>query len=193
MAQQRQREGRFTYADYCTWPDDERWELIDGAAFDMTPAPSPRHQRILMSLAYLMEAQLRGGPCTLYPAPFDVRLPGADGNQDEAITTVVQPDLSVVCDPDKIDGRGCVGAPDLAVEILSPSTAYRDQTAKLDLYERVGVAEYWVVNPERQSVQVYLLDHEGRFSKPLEYRSPETLPATALQGVAVDLQEVFAG
>lgn len=192
MAQQRKREGLYTYADYLTWPEDERWEIIDGVAYDMTPAPAPRHQRILAKLIYQLMGALGDNPCVLYPAPFDVRIPHSDDLQDETITSVVQPDISVICQKDKIDRRGCVGAPDLAVEILSPSTAYKDQTAKLNLYERSGVREYWVVNPERQSVQVYLLQGEGGFAKPVAYRSPEALPLVALEGIEVSLQEVFA-
>lgn len=112
--------------------------------------------------------------------------------RDEAIASVVQPDISIICEPDKIGRRGCVGAPDLAAEILSPSTAYKDQTEKLNLYERSGVMEYWVVNPERQSVQVFLLQEEGGSAKPVEYRSPEVLPLVALEGIEVSLEEVFA-
>ena len=192
MAQRQKREGLYTYADYLTWPEDERWEIIDGVAYDMTPAPAPRHQRILVHLIYQLQSQLKGQPCILFPAPFDVRLPDSEDSRDEVITTVVQPDISVICKKDKIGRRGCVGAPDLAVEILSPSTAYKDQTAKLNLYERSGVREYWVVNPERQSVQVYLLREEGGFAKPVEYRSPEALPSAALEGIEVALEEVFA-
>lgn len=191
MAQQK-KEGEYTYADYLTWPEDERWEIIDGEAYDMTPAPAPRHQLVLGELFYRLRGALEGRPCKVIPAPFDVRLPVGNGQGDDAITSVVQPDISVICDGDKIDRRGCVGAPDLAVEILSPSTAHKDLTAKLSLYERSGVREYWVVNLERKSVLVFLLREKNGFAKSVEYRSPETLPSAVIDGLTVNLEEVFA-
>lgn len=187
----RQKDGGYTYADYVRWADDERLELIDGVAYDMTPAPTERHQRILMAIAARLHQALEGGPCRVYPAPFDVRLTGSDARADEAITTVVQPDISVVCDPGKLDEAGCLGAPDLVVEVLSPSTAYKDQTEKLEAYERHGVREYWIVNPDRGSVLAYCLQKDGRYGKPTEYRPPEELAAHALLAVSVPLAKVF--
>jgi Uma2 family endonuclease len=184
------REGRFTYADYLGWAEDERWELIEGVAFDMTPAPTEQHQRILMNLAALLHRALEGGPCRVYPAPFDVRLAGSATTAEDEISTVVQPDISVVCDPGKLDEAGCVGAPDLVVEILSPSTAYKDQTEKLAAYEKHGVLEYWIINPDRGSVLVYCLE-AGTYGKPTEYRSPEQLPASVLPAVKIPLLKVF--
>ena len=189
MADAKRREGRFSYADYLTWPDDERWELIEGIAYNMSPAPAPRHQHLLAALSYQFFGGLQGTPCTVYPAPFDVRLTDDRNAADDAVHTVVQPDLTVVCDSDKMDERGCVGAPDLVVEILSPSTAYKDQTAKLRLYERHGVREYWVVNPERESVQVYLLEVAG-FGKPVEYRRGESVRISIAQ-LEIVLEQVF--
>lgn len=183
------KEGRFTYADYLGWPEEERWELIDGAAFDMTPAPTEQHQRILMNLAALLHRALEGGPCRVYPAPFDVRLKKAE---EEELATVVQPDISVICDPGKLDEAGCVGAPDLVVEVLSPSTAYKDQTEKLAAYEKHGVREYWIINPDRGSVLVYCLE-AGAYGKPTEYRAPEELLASVLPAVEIPLQKVFEG
>lgn len=190
----RTKNERYTYADYLTWPDNERWELIDGVAFDMTPAPSERHQRVLGELFACLHAAVRGGPCRVYPAPFDVRLPGLDSPAEgEPPPTVVQPDITVVCDPDKLDEAGCLGGPDLVVEVLSPSTAYKDQTEKLVLFEKHAVPEYWIVNPDRGSVLVYRLGGDGRYGKAVEYLADEAMESVALPGVELSLAEVFRG
>ena len=192
MVDRQDSQGSFTYADYLTWPDDERWEIIDGVAYDMTPAPRPRHQELLVNLLLQIGNFLEGHPCMLYPAPFDVRIPDGDDTADSAISSVVQPDISVICDRHMIDDRGLLGAPDLAAEILSPSTAYKDQTVKLSLFERAGVREYWVVNPERKCVLVYLQPGgEGGFERATEYRAPEARPSAALGGLDVDLGRGF--
>jgi Uma2 family endonuclease len=127
-----------TYADYATWPDDERWELIDGHAYAMTPSQSIRHQQILGVLCYLVGQYFEGKPCQVLAAPVDVLLPQGEESDDQ-IDTVVQPDLLVVCDPAKVERKFVRGAPDLVIEILSESTAPRDLGKKLDLYERHGV------------------------------------------------------
>ena len=185
------KEGRFTYADYLTWSDDERWELINGVAYDMTPAPSTRHQRITLDLATILNNTLADGPCQVFVGPLDVRLSVGEVPSNEEISTVVQPDISVICDADKLDEAGCLGAPDFVVEVLSPSTAYKDQTEKLALFEENGVLEYWIVNGTLGRVLVYLLGEDGRFKKPTEYRTPEEIHAMALPGVVIPLGEVF--
>lgn len=185
------KTGSFTYADYLEWPEDERWELIGGEAHDMTPAPTTRHQKIVGELHFKIRGALEGATCQVLVAPFDVRLPEGD-TSDDAITTVVQPDLSVICDSAKLDEAGCLGAPDLVVEILSPSTAFKDQTAKLLLYQQHGVLEYWIVNPVVGSVLVYTLGEDGRYLKPLEYRRDEQLACQAVPRIVVDLGSVFA-
>lgn len=125
MAQIAPDEKRYTYGDYLTWPDEERWELIEGVPYDMTPAPSTNHQRILGELFRQISTFLLDRDCEVFIAPFDVRLPEGD-EADEQIITVVQPDIAVICDPAKIDRRGCRKAPDFIIEILSPSTAAKD-------------------------------------------------------------------
>ena len=184
---------RYTYADYLTWPDDVRCELIDGRIVDISPAPTRKHQRVLGAIFLQVGPQLEGHRCEAYFAPFDVRLPkpiqSADSD-DDTVYDVVQPDLVVICDPDKLDEQGCVGAPDLVVEILSPSTAFKDQTDKLSLYEKNGVPEYWVVNPERQTVQVYRIGKSG-YDKAEEFRRDETLASTAVSDLSVKLELVF--
>lgn len=182
---------RYTYADILTWPEDERWELIDGVAYDMSPAPSPRHQVIQGELFVLFHDFLRGATCRVYPPPFDVRLPKPTEDGLTA-STVVQPDLTVVCDPEKIDERGCVGAPTLVVEILSPGTSRKDLREKLTAYAQAGVPEYWVVYPFEKVVQVYTLDTQGHYGAPAIYVNGEQAPVGVLPGLVIDLESVFA-
>jgi len=141
----------YTYGDYLTWNDDQRYEIIDGVVYNMVPAPSRRHQGISMELGRQLSNYLLDKKCEVYVAPFDVRLP--EGNEDnEDIMTVVQPDLVVVCDLDKLDERGCKGAPDLIIEIISPDSGGRDKKIKRDLYEKHGVKEFWLVNYDEKTV-----------------------------------------
>jgi Uma2 family endonuclease len=190
MAEPVPRTGRYTYADYLKWTEGQRWELIDGVAYSMSPAPSVQHQRVSRELQGQLHAKLRGGPCELFAAPFDVRLPEGSEADDE-VETVVQPDLVVICDPKKLDQAGCRGAPDLVIEILSPTTAYRDQTEKLRLYERHGVRELWIVNPDVETVFVYRLGADALYPKPEVYRSGEVVGLSAVEGISIDLTEAL--
>lgn len=178
---------RYTYRDYLSWPDEKRWELIRGVPYDMSPAPAPRHQELVSNLVYIFMTYItkNGSSCRVYPAPFDVRFSQADDTE-----TVVQPDISVICDPKKIDDKGCVGAPDLVVEILSPSTGYKDETEKFKLYEKEGVKEYWVVNPGRQTVEVFSFDGAS-YGKPAYYIMGETLKSNVLKDFSVAMNDIF--
>lgn len=142
-------DGRFTYRDLANWPEDERWELIDGTAYSMRPAPNANHQRISANLLSALIGWLKTppGPCEAFGAPFDVLLPSGADQPDDDVDTVVEPDVVVVCEPSRVTARFCRGAPDLVVEILSPWSGHRDQVRKLELYARHGVREYWVVDP----------------------------------------------
>lgn len=180
---------RYTYADYLTWPEDERWELIDGVPYNMTPAPTPKHQEVLGELFRLLANWLKGNKCRAYIAPFDVRLAGAE-MLDSEIDKVVQPDISVVCDPQKIDNRGCLGTPDMIIEILSPSTFKKDMGVKLALYESSGVKEYWVVYPLDETVMVFLLEN-GQYGKPTVYSVPDEIPVKLFQDLTIPLESVF--
>jgi Uma2 family endonuclease len=133
----------YTYRDYRSWPEDERWELFHGTAFAMSPAPQRIHQGMVVRLLVQLSAYFEGKPCKPYMAPVDVFFPDGDETLDD-IDLVLQPDLMVVCDPDKLIDEGIRGAPDLIIEVLSPGTAMRDQTDKRDIYEKYGVREYWV-------------------------------------------------
>lgn len=180
----------YTYGDYLTWDDDERWELIDGVPYNMTPAPRRGHQKIAGVIFRKIGNFLENKPCEVYIAPFDVRLPHADEANND-ITTVVQPDIVVVCDTDKLDDAGCKGAPDLVVEILSPSTARKDMKEKFNLYENRGVREYWIVNPEAKTIMVFTLDQTGSYGRPSVYAGEEKLPAMVLAGFELELTSIF--
>jgi Uma2 family endonuclease len=151
-------KGSYTYADYLLWNFKERVELIKGKIFKMSPAPSSYHQRISGELTYLLSKFFRKSSCQMYVAPFDVRLINFKKSTfDNQIISVVQPDLCVICDSSKIDERGCIGAPDLIIEILSPGNSNREMTIKFDLYEENGVREYWIVNQSEKTVLIYIL------------------------------------
>lgn len=175
---------RFTYADYLTWPDDERWELIDGQAYAMCPAPTWHHQEVLMELSRQVANFLLGKRCRVLAAPFDVRLPKQNDTDDQT-DTVVQPDLVVVCDPNKLDRAGCRGAPDWVVEVLSPSTAARDQITKRDLYQRHGVKEYWLVHAEDGVLMRYFLN-DGIFQAPRIDVMQGSTEVAVLPGLKID-------
>ncbi|HNV92256.1 MAG TPA: Uma2 family endonuclease [Thauera aminoaromatica] len=177
------KEKHYTYADYLQWPDETRYELIDGEAFLMSPAPLVEHQEVAGEVYYQLRNQLDGQPCRPYIAPVDVRLPRKD-EADAAIDTVVQPDVLVVCDPAKIDRRGVRGAPDWLLEVLSPSTAAHDQIAKRRTYERAGVREYWLVHPGDRTLTVYLLDN-GQYGRPEIYELKDATPIGVLPGVSI--------
>jgi len=186
-----QHERHFTYRDLQTWPDEERWELIDGVAYDMSPSPKTRHQLVSSDLNRQFANFLIGKPCVVFSAPFDVLLP--KGNEAiEDIDTVVQPDLLVVCNRKKINENNCIGAPDLIIEILSPSTTKKDQSEKYALYERAGIREYWIVDPSQYSAAVYRLDENGRYGLPEVYDAQDSVPVGVLEGLSIDLSQVFA-
>ncbi|HRP98048.1 MAG TPA: Uma2 family endonuclease [Rhodocyclaceae bacterium] len=179
-----------TYAEYCTWPDDARYELIDGIAYAMAPAPARSHQDVLLEIAFQVRTALEGHRCRAYITPFDVRLPRGD-EADDDVDTVVQPDLSVVCDRDKLDARGCRGAPDWIVEVLSPATAGHDMIVKRRLYERAGVREYWLVHPTDRVVTVYAL-RDGAYGVPAIHELKERLAVTVLPEIEIDWARALA-
>ena len=177
------KEQHYTYADYLQWPEDVRYELIDGVPYMMAPAPLIEHQDIAGEIFRQLANQLIGKPCRPYIAPVDVRLP-RQNEADAAIDTVVQPDVLVVCDPSRIDRRGVRGAPDWLVEVLSPSTAAHDQIAKRRIYERAGVREYWLVHPGDRTLTVYALV-DGQYGRPEIYELKDETPIGVLPGVVI--------
>lgn len=160
--------GTYTYADYLLWRFKEQVELLRGKLFKMSPAPREIHQRVLNEINFELMSFFRNKTCRVYPAPFDVRIPakGAKGTTDNQIYTIVQPDLCVVCDLEKIDGSGCVGAPDLVVEILSPSNSRKDLKDKYEIYQEAGVPEYWIVDADDKAIYRYVLEGDTYIGLP---------------------------
>lgn len=179
----------YTYRDYKEWKDDGRWELINGNPFLMAP-PSRIHQEILREILTIFSVYLKDKSCKVYSAPFGVRLP--KGNEkDEDIETVVEPDIVVVCDKSKLDDEGCKGAPDLVVEIVSPSTARNDKIKKFNLYEMAGVKEYWIVEPDNKIVTVFTLDDDKRYGRPGIYSDEDKIKVSIFEDLIIDLKSVF--
>lgn len=180
---------RYTFADVLTWDEDDRIEIINGEAFMMAP-PTVRHQRISREIFRQFANYLEGKKCEVFAAPFGVRLFEKEGDSPEDVDTMVEPDLSVICDHSKLDDHGCKGAPDLVIEILSPSTRRHDRLVKLDLYQRAGVREYWIVDPENKSVQVFTQDG-GFFKIREDYGQEDVARVNVLEGCFIDLSKVF--
>lgn len=182
----------YSYADYLKWQIKDRIELIKGKIFNMSPAPNMLHQRVSMNLSGQIWKTLENEPCQVFSAPFDVRLPRKNNNGDEEIITVVQPDISVICDLDKLDQKGCLGAPDWVIEILSPGNSKKEMKEKYSVYEESGVKEYWIVEPLTEIVLVYILDENGTYRGLQPFTTDDVLQAHTLPDVHVDLSKLFA-
>jgi Uma2 family endonuclease len=185
VAEKIEEPSRYTWTDYLGWDENIRMELVDGEAFAMTP-PSGPHQGIITELLYRIRSFLEGKPCKVYPAPYAVRLnPREDGGDD----TVFEPDIVVICDPAKLDKHGCKGAPDLVIEVLSPSSIRHDRIVKFRKYQQAGVREYWIVDGETQSIQACVLEN-GRYVTSV-YDETDTAPVTVLPGCRINLKDIF--
>lgn len=183
-------EKRYTYADLLSWEEDVRYELYDGYPMALA-SPSQDHQRVSLELGRQFANYLIGKKCEAYQAPFDVRIFEQEGDFSNNVKTVLQPDLLVVCDPKKVDQHGVHGAPDLVIEILSDSTRRLDLLKKFDIYQRAGVREYWIVDPEARTVTVHTLE-DGLYRSPAAlYRADASVPVGVLEGCEVDLRTVF--
>ena len=174
-------DGPRTWQDYLSWPDEERWEIIDGTAYAMSPAPSTKHQKIVGRIFSRLDQQLSGKPCQPFIAPTDVKLSEQD---------VVQPDIFVVCDPAKITPSHIEGAPEVVIEVLSPATSSRDLREKKTLYEKSGVLEYVLVDPLENYAIRFLLTDDG-YDKGMVFACDEFLVFERLDGLQVPLWEVF--
>ena len=180
-----------TYADYLIWSDDSGNEVIDGVAYVREPpSPSRLHQEIVLELSRQVTNSLAGKPVRAYIAPLDVRLP-KNGGDDDQIDTVVQPDLFIVSDPEKLDYRGICGAPDWVAEVLSPGTARYDRTTKLRAYERAGVPEVWLIDPADQTVTIYRIA-DGRYIEPVVLELKGRTAVTQAPGVSIDWDRLLA-
>ncbi|AWW31748.1 Uma2 family endonuclease [Echinicola strongylocentroti] len=183
--------GHYSYADYLTWQMDEMVELIKGKVFKKAAAAPRRiHQKVSNELAYLLTDYLKEQHCEVYSAPFDVRLP-QQSKADKDITTVVQPDLCVICDRAKLDDRGCIGAPDLVVEILSPGNNRLELQNKYELYQESGVKEYWIIHPDEQTLLVYTLVN-GKYVPSQLMTSGDMVRSKAVEGFELDLEDFFS-
>ena len=180
--------GTYTARDYITWKTEELMELIRGKVFRMTPSPAKRHQQVSARIHLLIGPHF-SLPCEVYYAPFDVYLihPGEDWKETK---NIVQPDLFITCDPKKLQTRGCMGAPDLVVEILSPGTAAKDLGPKRDLYEEYGVKELWIVHPIEGTITLYLLQN-GKYHILQVYAKGQTLQSPTFPDLKVALDEIF--
>jgi Uma2 family endonuclease len=176
----------YTYADYISWPFEERVELIKGKIFIMGPSPNRLHQEISLALANYV----KGKSFRVYMAPFDVRLSQAS-IEDSAIYTVVQPDICVICDLSILDERGCIGAPDIVVEILSPGNNKKELRNKFEVYQEAGVKEYWIIHPGEHTFLKYTLDSNGFFQPSKLLIGGDEVTSGILPGFAMDLKEIF--
>ena len=178
----------YTYADYFKWQFDERVELIKGKIFEMS-APNRLHQKMSFKLAKKIDDFLEGYPCSMYEAPFDVRFP-RKSKDDKDVITVLQPDICVICDPAKLDDRGCIGAPDIIVEILSPGNKAKELRNKYEIYEESGVKEYWIVSPQDETFLIYTL-HNERYVPSRIMTYGDTVISSVLPGFSLDLTALF--
>ena len=183
------KEISYTFADALAWEGQERIEIVEGYPYMMAP-PLRVHQKIVSELHRLISNFLHGKPCEVYPAPFAVRPFEAAGDAPENVDTLLEPDITVVCDPEKLDKYGCRGAPDMVIEILSPSTRRHDLVVKYQIYQRCGVREYWIVDPDTRTVAVYHLE-DGHFNAADVFTQGAVVPVGLWDGFSIDLREVF--
>jgi len=182
--------GTYTYADYLLWQFEERVELLRGKIRQMA-APSRKHQGIVTHFTRVIANALWNSPCKVYVAPFDVRLSRFSKTKNKDVATVVQPDLCVICDPGKLDDRGCIGAPDLIIEILSPGNSRTEMKDKFELYQEAGVLEYWVVSPIERTIQVWKLTEQGIYIGLQPKVEGDILTTPIIPNLEVDVTEVF--
>mgnify|MGYP005838342875 CR=1 FL=1 len=182
----------YSYADYLLWQFEERLELIKGKIFKMSPAPSMKHQKVASRLHTYFGSFLLGKPCELFSAPFDVRLFDKKKSKkaNKEIYTVVQPDLCVVCDKEKLDERGCLGAPDLIIEILSKGNSKKEMKIKYELYEEAGVKEYWVVVPYEEFIHQYVLNDKGKYELKGIFVDG-SIPCHIFPDLQIELEKIF--
>jgi len=185
---------RYNYADYLTWLDDIRRELIDGF-INLMSAPSDAHAVVSNNISLLLGVYLLKNKCNckVFHAPYDVRLPKNGETAHDKIYTVVQPDVCVICDQSKRDEAGCCGAPDLIVEVLSPSTRKKDMHKKYSLYEQAGVREYWIADPKVKTIIAYILQQDGEYDNGSVYMTGEKIPVHIFAGYQIDINDIFNG
>jgi Uma2 family endonuclease len=185
-----QPQSNYSYAEYLKSPEDVRYEVIDGQIISMSPAPTPNHQQVQRELLAEFVMYLRGKNCSVFGAPIDVCLFAEKMTSNDKIKDWVQPDIVVVCDRNKINPKNIVGAPDLAIEILSPSTARNDRVTKYNNYQKAGVKEYWIVDPSNEYVEVFLLQNNRFISSGL-YTKEDSVKVNILEDLNINLKHIF--
>ncbi len=183
---------RYTFADYLTWIDDKRRELYEGFIKIMSPAPARKHQQISVFLVQQIGSYLHHQKCKMFHAPFDVRLPKNGEKDDSKIYTVVQPDICIICDPSKLDEKGCLGAPDMIIEIVSPSSSHNDVNEKFNIYQQAGVSEYWIVFPNEKVISVFILNN-GKYENQGMYAPGDIVSPKVFNGLLLlNVDDMFA-
>ena len=183
-----EKNKKYTYADYLTWSEEERWEIINGIPY-LQAAPTWQYQAVLLELARQFANYLQDKSCRVFTAPFDLRIPEAN-EKDEETTNVVQPDIIIICDNSGLKKTGYYGVPELIIEVVSPSTGQKDKIEKFNLYEKAGVKEYWIVEPDEKVVMVFTLE-EGRYGRPQMYSEEDKVKVSIFDDLVIDLKPVF--
>ena len=181
----------YTYADYLKWKFEERLELIKGKIYKLS-APNTKHQEVSGNLFNGIYNFLKGKECKAFSAPFDVRLPVRDRKKDNEVKTVVQPDICVICDESKLDEKGCCGAPDLIIEILSPGNSRKEVRLKYELYEEAGIKEYWIVQPVEENISIFILNDDGKYNGATMYTSGDSIKSEAIPGLTIKVNDIFS-
>ena len=181
----------YTYADYLSWPEDVRAEIIEGTLY-MKAASSRIHQKLLSELHRQVANYLVGKDCEVYPAPFSVILDLDDeDNKEEDSKNVVEPDISIICDKSLLDDSGCKGTPDMIIEIISPSAGRKDKLEKFNKYEQAGLKEYWIVEPQEKMVSIFTLQDNMRFGRPNLHSSEDKVKVSIFDDLLIELNKVF--
>jgi Uncharacterized protein conserved in cyanobacteria len=183
-------KGKHTYADYLTWPEGERWEIIDGVPY-MQAAGTWQHQSISRELLRQFSNYLLNKPCQVFAAPFDLCIPELNEGDEEISNVISQPDIVVICDKSKLRKTGYFGTPELVIEITSPSTGKMDRLIKFNKYEKVGVKEYWIVEPEQKIVSVFVLQDNNRYGRPDVFSEEDQITVSIFPDLSIDLKLVF--
>lgn len=185
-----QEEKKYTYADYLKFPSDERWEIINGIPY-MQSAPTWQHQAVSIQLASQFNNYFKGKPCRVFAAPFDLCIPELDERDEDISNIISQPDIVVVCEESKLRKTGYFGVPSLIIEITSPSTARNDKLFKFNKFEKAGVKEYWIVEPDAKLVSVFTLQDNNRYGRPELYTETDNVEVSIFPGLVVELITVF--
>lgn len=180
----------YTYADYISYSENERIEIIDGKIYAMSPAPSRIHQKLIVELSTILNNYIKSnkGPCEVYVSPFDVFL--TDNEDIQNCKNIVQPDISVICDKNKLNDKGCIGAPDMIIEVVSPYNPSNDYVRKLSVYEQFKVREYWIINPMEQTIVIYKLDDTMQYTAPKFYTFKDKIKVGIYDNLEINFNDL---